>query len=95
MAACNVLEIKQIFASYDYPKCNTDTKMVIRTIKENLVWLNDFVTPFELQLAVRATPYDTQTKYSRVTRVKPNLSQALEISRNSAMVLCCTVGRLA
>jgi transposase InsO family protein len=48
MAACNVLEIKQIFASYDNPKGNADTERVIRMIKEDLVWPNDFMTPFEL-----------------------------------------------
>jgi len=52
MAACNVLQIKQIFASYNNPKGNADTERVIRTIKEDLVWPNDFQTPFELQAAL-------------------------------------------
>ena len=50
MAACNVLEIKQIFASYNNPKGNADTERVIRTIKEDLIWPNEFHTPFELQV---------------------------------------------
>jgi len=63
MAACNVLEIKQIFASYDNPKGNADTERVIRTIKEDLVWPNDFATPFELQAALDRWVMDYNTDY--------------------------------
>lgn len=63
MAACNVLEIKQIFASYNNPKGNADTERVIRTIKEDLVWPNDFQTPFELQTALDKWINDYNTDY--------------------------------
>jgi putative transposase len=63
MAACNVLEIKQIFASYDNPKGNADTERVIRTIKEDLIWPNDFQTPFELQAALDRWVSDYNTDY--------------------------------
>jgi transposase InsO family protein len=63
MAACNVLEIKQIFASYDNPKGNADTERVIRTVKEDLVWPNDFATPFELQAALDKRVIDYNTDY--------------------------------
>lgn len=42
MRACSVLEIKQIFASYNNPKGNADTERVIRTIKEDIIWTNEF-----------------------------------------------------
>lgn len=63
MAACNVLEIKQIFASYDNPKGNADTERVIRTIKEDLIWPSDFATPFELQAALDKWVIDYNTDY--------------------------------
>jgi transposase InsO family protein len=63
MAACNVLAIKQIFASYDNPKGNADTERVIRTIKEDLVWPNDFATPFELQAALDKWVMNYNTDY--------------------------------
>jgi transposase InsO family protein len=63
MAACNVLQIKQIFASYNNPKGNADTERVIRTIKEDLVWPNDFQTPFELQAALDRWVVDYNTDY--------------------------------
>jgi transposase InsO family protein len=49
MAACSVLEIKQIFTCYDNPKGNADTERVIRTLKEDLLWLREWRDPFELE----------------------------------------------
>jgi putative transposase len=63
MAACNVLQIKQIFASYDNPKGNADTERVIRTLKEDLIWPNDFATPFELEAALDEWVNDYNTDY--------------------------------
>jgi len=36
------LGINQIFCSYDNPRGNADTERAIRTIKEEVLWLNDF-----------------------------------------------------
>jgi len=36
------LGIKQIFTSYDNPKGNADTERVMRTIKEEVIWINEF-----------------------------------------------------
>jgi transposase InsO family protein len=47
MQACNVLEIKQIFASYNNPKGNADTERVMRTIKEDFIWVREFSNPIE------------------------------------------------
>lgn len=47
MQACSVLEIKQIFASYNNPKGNADTERVIRTIKEDFIWVREFSSPIE------------------------------------------------
>jgi transposase InsO family protein len=40
---------RQVFASYNNPKGNADTELVMRTIKEDLVWPNYFESPFDLQ----------------------------------------------
>lgn len=37
-----LLGIEQIFSSYNNPKGNAETERVIRTIKEELLWLNEF-----------------------------------------------------
>jgi transposase InsO family protein len=49
MQACSVLEIKQIFTCYDNPEGNADTERVIRTLKEDLIWLKEWEAPFELE----------------------------------------------
>lgn len=50
--ACGLLGITQIFTSYNNPKGNADTERVLRTIKEDLVWPNEWQNPFELQEAL-------------------------------------------
>ncbi len=47
MEAYSVLQIKQIFTSYNNPKGNADTERVIRTVKEGFVWIREFSPPFE------------------------------------------------
>jgi transposase InsO family protein len=47
MRACSVMEIKQIFASYSNPKGNADTERVMRTIKEDFIWVSDYSSPVE------------------------------------------------
>jgi len=47
MQACSIMEIKQIFASYNNPKGNADTERVIRTIKEDFIWVREFTSPSE------------------------------------------------
>lgn len=47
MGECSLLEIKQIFTTYENPKGNADTERFFRTIKEELLWINEFETPME------------------------------------------------
>ena len=53
MQACSVLEIKQIFASYNNPKGNADTERVIRTIKEDFIWVREFSSSTEFTEAFK------------------------------------------
>jgi putative transposase len=48
MKECSLSGIDQIFTSYNNPKGNADTERVIRTIKEDLVWINEFNSYYEL-----------------------------------------------
>ena len=52
MKACSDLGIKQIFTSWCNPKGNADTERVIRTLKEDLVWPQDWEHPFHFQIAL-------------------------------------------
>lgn len=42
MRDMGTLGIEQIFTSYDNPKGNADTERMMRTIKEEIIWLNEF-----------------------------------------------------
>jgi putative transposase len=48
MEACRTLEIHQAFTSYNNPKGNADTERVIRTLKEECLWLQEWNCPFAL-----------------------------------------------
>ena len=49
---CSTLNINHIFTSYNNPKGNADTERVMRTIKEDLVWPNEFLTDGSLEMAL-------------------------------------------
>jgi transposase InsO family protein len=49
MKACSQLKIKQIFTTWNNPKGNADTERVFRTMKEDLVWINEWDSPFHFQ----------------------------------------------
>jgi len=42
--ACTTLNIEQTFTSYNNPKGNANTERVIRTIKEDCIWINEWDT---------------------------------------------------
>jgi len=48
MKACHEMDIYQAFTSYNNPKGNADTERVFRTMKEELLWLKEWTSPFEL-----------------------------------------------
>jgi len=48
MQNCRCLDIQQAFTSYNNPKGNADTERVFRTMKEELLWLREWQSPFEL-----------------------------------------------
>lgn len=48
------LGIDQIFCSYDNPRGNAETERVIRTIKEECLWLNEFSSFEEARATIEA-----------------------------------------
>jgi putative transposase len=51
---CCQTDIEQIFTSYNNPKGNADTERMMRTIKEELLWLHEWTHPDEVSEAVSA-----------------------------------------
>lgn len=48
MKACSKMEISQAFTSYNNPKGNADTERMMRTLKEELIWLREWLNPAEV-----------------------------------------------
>lgn len=48
MKSCRAMGINQAFTSYNNPKGNADTERIFRTMKEELLWLKEWRSPFEL-----------------------------------------------
>lgn len=74
MKECSVLEIPQIFTCYNNPKGNADTERVIRTIKEDLIWINEWKSPSQLEekLKVWIVKYNTDFPRSSLNYKTPN-----------------------
>jgi transposase InsO family protein len=53
MATMSLLGIEQVFTSYDNPKGNAETERLMRTIKEELLWLREFAHVEEARSAIR------------------------------------------
>jgi transposase InsO family protein len=73
MRACRCLDIKQAFTSYGNPKGNADTERVFRTMKEELLWLREWQSPFELTDALKnwISYYNTEYLHSALGYKSP------------------------
>ena len=63
MKATATLEIEQIYTSFNNPKGNADTERMMRTIKEELIWLNDFAS---FEQAKDALAHWTDNDYNKL-----------------------------
>ena len=54
MEACGTLGVHQAFTRDSNPKGNADTERMIRTVKEECLWLREWISPWELISALGA-----------------------------------------
>ena|GEM_PF-6434665 len=75
-------KISYVIASYNNPKGNADTERVMRTIKVDLVWPNDFESPFDLQPALDKwiNDYNTDSLHSSIGYKTPCIFEHIELS---------------
>jgi putative transposase len=90
MKSCREMGIKQAFTSYNNPKGNADTERVFRTLKEELLWLREWHSPFEL-----ADAMENWIKYYNRSYLHSSLGyrspiQAQEEYKNSQFTLLVT-----
>jgi transposase InsO family protein len=63
MKAAATLGITQTFTSYNNPKGNADTERLMRTLKEEFLWLRQWTSPLELERALTAWIEWYNTRY--------------------------------
>jgi len=63
MKAAATLGITQTFTSYNNPKGNADTERLMRTLKEEFLWLREWTSPLELERALTAWIEWYNTRY--------------------------------
>lgn len=75
MRECASLVIKQIFTSFNNSKGNADTERMMSTMKEKLIFTNEFESFEQLSLALDAwvKDYDANYLHSTLGYVPPNV----------------------
>jgi putative transposase len=76
MEVCRSLEIHQAFTSYNNPKGNAATERVMRTLKEECLWLRAWTCPLESIAALEAwiLTYNEQYLHSALGYKSPRQS---------------------
>jgi len=80
MRDMGTLGIEQIFTTYDNPKGNAETERMMRTIKEEIIWVNEFET---LEEAIQKigkwieNDYNMSYVHSKLGYMSPNEFEAL------------------
>jgi len=74
MRYCSLTDIHQAFTSYNNPRGNADTERIMRTLKEELIWLREWASPFELadELKKWIDYYNGQYLHSALGYKAPN-----------------------
>jgi putative transposase len=90
MKTCRELGIHQAFTSYNNPKGNADTERVFRTMKEELLWLREWTSPFELADALKEwiSYYNGSYLHSTLGYKPPNTFE--EENQNNQLTLLAT-----
>lgn len=90
--ACSLLGIEQAFTSYNNPKGNADTERMIRTIKEELLWLHEWKTPHDVSTAVGQwiDTYNGSYLHSALNYRTPNqMEQSYHQAANTSLNIAC------
>jgi putative transposase len=89
MQACQTLGVYQVFTSDTNPKGNADTERLMRTLKEECLWLQEWTSPFELirALEVWITDYHPHYLHSALGYQSPRqFERAYHLSHGTPFV---------
>lgn len=86
MNACKTLGIEQAFTSYNNPKGNANTERVIRTIKEDCIWINEWDSVAESRQCITQWIHDYNHLYphSMLNDLSPVEFEQLYTKQNAA-----------
>lgn len=86
MQACAGLSIKQAFTSYSNPKGNADTERMMRTLKEELIWLQEWQSVEELKTVLDefVESFNEQYLHSSLGYKTPNQFEKEQMTLNLA-----------
>jgi len=73
MKSCHLLGVNQIFTSYNNPKGNADTERLMRTCKEELIWLREWedVDQVKTSLDIWVESYNNEYLHSSLGYIPP------------------------
>lgn len=88
MKACHCTSVHQAFTSYNNPRGNADTERMMRTLKEECLWLREWRSPFELALALDnwIKHYNRDYLHSSLGYQSPERFEAQHVSHNTQLV---------
>jgi putative transposase len=91
MKACRDMGINQAFTSYNNPKGNADTERFMRTLKEELVWINEWDSPSRFSEALDRwiDYYNRNYLHSSLGYQPPETFEQDELSRGTLLEGVC------
>jgi putative transposase len=89
MEACGRLGVEQAFTSYNNPKGNADTERMMRTLKEEFLWLSEWRSPSELadRLSGWILTFNSSYLHSSLGYRTPNLAEQDYFNKTSPSTL--------
>lgn len=91
LRTCGALGITQAFTSYNNPKGNADTERLMRTLKEELLWINEWSGPTQLATALDrwVEEYNTSYLHSALGYTPPNTFEQQELGHEPPLRRAC------
>ena len=87
--ATKAMGIKQAFTSYNNPKGNADTERFMRTLKEELVWLNEWTCPLKFNAALNDWINDYNENYLHSSLGYKSPKDAEKIAEKTSLKKAC------
>lgn len=91
MKSCRTMGISQAFTSYNNPKGNADTERFMRTLKEELAWINEWDTPqaFIAAFGEWIDEYNANYRHSALGYRTPMEFEQLELGHELPLERAC------